>query len=66
MSKTNKRNWIEDSDSNDFKISKREVKKNKKTAKCPNCGKEVKSTCVDCELTIDRRGGWRQLGIYDG
>jgi len=58
----NKRNWDEE----DYKVSRREINKGKKTRKCPNCGQHIKNTCRDCGITIDKRGGWRDLGKYDG
>lgn len=57
-----KHNW----DDEDVRVSKREMKKKDKSIKCPQCGRETRGTCKECEITIDKRGGWRQLGIYDG
>jgi DNA repair exonuclease SbcCD ATPase subunit len=42
--------------------------KQTKKHKCPYCGKQTNghSSHNGCNMVIDKRGGWRQLGVYDG
>jgi transcription elongation factor Elf1 len=48
--------------------TKKLVKHVDKKYKCPYCGKQTNghSAHNGCNMVIDKRGGWRQLGVYDG
>lgn len=58
----NKRNWLDEEE--DFRIPKRELRKGDKTRKCPECGREIKSVCKDCEIVVDKKGRLHQFGHY--
>jgi hypothetical protein len=51
-----------------YKISDEVIFYGGNTIKCPSCGQKTDGDSAhgNCCMVKDRRGGWRQLGVYDG
>lgn len=53
-------------------MKKRPKKSSERKLKCPECGRMTDGVSAhkngkrECYMVVDRRGGWRQLGVYDG